>query len=74
MKKRGMGNIPGLGKYLSTRRRHYQMMTVTSKDELTFMSEEFQRLMEKVQREEDDFHLRLVVDNSKGSRAEFMDE
>lgn len=75
IKKQGKGYKVRKGRVLYQRERYIMQMTLTKKDEITFMEQEFLRLIDRVQRDEDK-KLRLIVDNtSKKSPAPiFMDE
>jgi hypothetical protein len=75
IKKQGKGYKVRKGRVLYQRERYIMQMTLTKKDEITFMEQEFLRLIDRVQRDEDK-KLRLIVDNtSKKSPARiFMDE
>lgn len=74
IKKQGKGYKVRKGRVLYQRERYIMQMTLTKKDEITFMEQEFLRLIDRVQRDEDK-KLRLIVDNTSKSPARiFMDE
>lgn len=59
---------------MSTRRRFYLQMSLTNDAEMTLMEQEFERLIQRVKRDEES-KLKLIIDNTRARPGEsLMDE